>query len=181
MTRYVALLRGINVGGHNRLPMATLLGAVESVGGTDVATYVQSGNVVFTAPRGAPTATPAMAEALRAALAAETGLDIAFVVRTADEWRAMIAANPYPAAANGAKALHVMSFAAPPGAALDAVDAARFAPEEFTVIGSDLYLHLPSGMGNSKLAGALEHASRAQPGTTRNWNTVSAIERLLDR
>lgn len=179
MTRYVALLRGINVGGHNRLPMATLRVVVESVGGTEVVTYVQSGNVVFTAPKGARTA-PAMAAGLSEALAAETGLDIAFVLRTAAQWRAMVAANPYPAAAGEAKALHVTSFAAPPGAALDAVDIDRFAPERFTLSGFDLYLHLPAGLGNSKLAVALERATRVQPGTTRNWNTVLAIERLLD-
>ncbi len=184
MTRYVALLRGINVGGHNRLPMATLRGVVESVGGTDVVTYVQSGNVVFTAPTGArtpaqATRTPALAADIRAALAAETRLDIAFVLRTAGEWRAMIAGNPYPAAASEAKTLHITSFAAPP--AVDTVDLNRFAPELFTLIGSDIYMHLPSGMGVSKLAIALERATRARPGTTRNWTTVLAIEQLLDR
>jgi uncharacterized protein (DUF1697 family) len=167
---YVALLRGVNVGGKGQVPMARLRAMFESLGHTDVATYIQSGNVVFTSARALKSAAP-----LEAALADTFGLTSAVVLRTPDELAAVIEHNPYPEAESAPSALHVTFLPSPPDRTEVAkVDAASFAPEEFTVRGRDVYLHLPNGMGRSKLAPVL--ARRLGPeATARNWNTVKKL------
>jgi uncharacterized protein (DUF1697 family) len=155
--------------------VATWRAVAESIGCADVATYVQSGNLVCTSSLSATR----LGAALREALAVETGVDVPCIIRTAAEWTAIAAGNPYPDAASEAKRLHVTVLPGPAGATYDRIDAVAFAPDEFTVGESVVYLHLPGGLGNSKLAAALERAAAKHPGTTRNWNTVLEIERLL--
>ena len=153
------------------LAMAALRAALVAAGCTDVETYIQSGNVVLTPPRGAakdlqPWLTRTVSEV--------AGFDVPVVVRTAAEMVRAVERNPYPGASG--TQLHVVFFASPPGRdALDALDLAAFAPEECELVGRELYLHLPNGMGRAKLPAALEKAARntkAEPGTARNWNTV---------
>jgi uncharacterized protein (DUF1697 family) len=177
MSRHVALLRGINVGGHNRLPMATLRAVAESVGCTDVATYVQSGNLVVTSASDGGT----LSTSLHEALAGETGLSISVITRTAAQWTTIVAENPYPTETIGSTILHVTCLAGPAGLAFDAIERARFLPDAFSLSAgeTELYLSLPGGMGNSKLAVAIERAAAKRPGTTRNWKTVLEIDRLL--
>lgn len=184
MTRYVALLRGVNVGGV-RISMADLRAAVGSLGHTDVATYVQSGNVVLTAS-GRPSATR-LAAGIRAAITEHAGIDPAVIVLSAREWDELVAANPYPDETDGTK-LHAViaqeEFSEEQRAAADRAEAeAREAgsSDEVTVIGRVTYLHLPDGMGRSKLA---ELLSRRKPtghhvATARNWRTVLALQGML--
>jgi uncharacterized protein (DUF1697 family) len=168
--KYVALLRGINVGGLNPLPMAGLRALFGSLGYTDVTTLIQSGNVVFTAPKAV---TPA---GLERAIAAEFGLDITVVVRTANELAKAVKANPFGSA--DPSTLHLGFMAANPAAAAVAavtkIDAGRFEPDEFAIRGCDLYLHLPNGMGRAKLPGYLDRQLKV-PTTVRNWNTVAKL------
>ncbi|HUQ40096.1 MAG TPA: DUF1697 domain-containing protein [Acidimicrobiales bacterium] len=171
MPTYVALLRGINVGGKNKVPMAELRAVFEALGHSDVRTYIQSGNVVFSGPK-APT--PAT---LEKAIGAEFGIDLTVVVRTPAQLSAAVGKkNPFPTA--NTSALHIGFMAeAPAAAAVKALDRERFLPEEFAVVGSDLYLHLPDGMGRTKLPPYLDRQLKV-PTTVRNWNTVTKLVEL---
>jgi uncharacterized protein (DUF1697 family) len=180
VVRLVALLRGVNVGGRP-LSMSGLRDALAAAGCTDVATYIQSGNVVLTPPEPAP---DDLQTWLEQEISAVAGFDVPVVLRTSQELEATVAANPYPD--TGGTRLHVVFFAADPGSAvLDGLDVATFAPEACTLVGRDLYLHLPGGMGRAKLPVALERAGRAaQPpavGTARNWSTVLKLVELAGR
>jgi uncharacterized protein (DUF1697 family) len=178
-TRLVVLLRGINLGPHNKLPMATLRALAAEVGGQEVATHAQSGNLVVTTGMTGPTYT----DALAAVISTGTGLTVALIHRTAAQWRDLVAANPYrsAAAADGTK-VHVSVFAEPAGQPGRAFDATPFAPDEmsFAASGSELFLHLPNGLGRSKLAEKLLRTPGIREGTVRNWNTVLAIDALLE-
>ncbi len=175
MTRFVALLRGINVGGRT-LKMADLRAVVEAAGGTDVATYIQSGNVVLSHPMRSP---DRLAAHLAGAIEDATGMAVPVMARTATEWDAVVATNPFPDA--GGTTLHVVFLdQSPDPDAFGDLDLGSFAPEECAVVGRELYLHLPNGMGRSALA--TELAKRRRPmavGTSRNWNTVLTLQDLV--
>jgi uncharacterized protein (DUF1697 family) len=174
--RVVAWLRGVNVGGH-QLSMAALRSGLTEFGCTDVATYIQSGNVVLTPPK----VTGSLDAWLSARIGDLAGFAVPTVTRTAAELDALVAGNPYPSATG--TQLHVVFFAeVPPSEVFAAVDPASVTPEEWTLAGRDLYLHLPNGMGRARLPVALEKAGRrlkAPPGTSRNWNTVCKVDEML--
>jgi len=170
MAKYVALLRGINVGGKNKLPMAELRELFEALGHTGVSTFIQSGNVIFTSAR------PVAAPSLEAAITMQFGLNVSVVLRTPVELKKVVQANPF-AGVDPSK-LHVGFMAAKPAAAVVAkLDAGRFIPEEFSIRDADLYLHLPDGMGRTKLAAYLDRQLKI-PTTIRNWNTVNQLVEL---
>lgn len=177
MTTWIALLRGINVGGV-KLAMADLRDAVAAAGGTEVVTYIQSGNAVFSHPARSEATVKA---ALEGAIATAAGRPVPTMVRSAAQWRGVVAANPYEP--DDPTHLHVTFFDGPlPGDAFAAIDLEAFAPETFTVHGREVYLHLPNGMGRSKLAVALGKGAKAAPvGTSRNWNTVRKLADLSSR
>lgn len=175
--RHVVLLRGINVGGHHRLPMADLREALAGAGCRDARTYIQSGNAVVDHDE---TDEAALRAVLEAAIADAAGFAVPVVLRTADEWTAAIAANPYAGGGAEPKALHVVFLAdAPAAGVLDALDLDRFAPEELTAVGRELHLLLPGGLGRSKLAVALTDRALGTVTTTRNWNTVERLAAML--
>ncbi len=170
MTTYIGLLRGINVGGANRLAMAQLRAAAETCGFRQVATYVQSGNIVFASED----AEEEVAAALAAQVAAVSGLKIPVMVRSRDELAAVVAGNPFPAAVTEPATLHVTFFREGDQLhGLTTLASGEFAPEAFAARGRNLYLHVPAGLGRSKLAITLARA--APGGTTRNWRTVTAL------
>jgi len=178
--RSIVLLRGINVGGH-RLAMSVLRSVLEATGCTEVVTYIQSGNAVVTPPSPEP---GDLAAALSEAISSAAGYAVPVVLRTRDELAAVVDANPYPG--TGGKNLHVVFMADEPSTAiLDALDLPSFLPEECTLIGRDLYLYLPNGMGRATLPTALDKAGRSidpsAVGTARNWNTVLKLLALADR
>lgn len=169
MTTFVGLLRGINVGGNRTVRMADLRAIVEGAGGSDVRTYIQSGNVVFSHRSGAKALVPKLEKAIRA----ETGFDVPVVLRTAAEMASVIDRNPFPDA--DPNHLHVaFCEARPVASAYSAVDADAIAPEAFTLVGRELYLHLPNGMGRAKLPVALGRVE-GPPATVRNWRTVTKL------
>jgi len=169
VTAYVALLRGVNVGGRASLAMADLRRIAEGCGFDDVATYVQSGNVVFRASGSGP----AVTRALRSAIAAETSLHPEVAVRTAAQLSNVVDGCPFDDTAN----VHVTFLVDGATAAKPAIDPDDFAPEQFEVRGKQVYLYLPNGIGRSKLAQALSRGAAKTAGTTRNWRTVT---KLLD-
>lgn len=170
MPRYVALLRAVNVGGRNKVPMAELRDLFESLGHADVSTFIQSGNVLFTARA---SVTP---KSLETAISKRFHVDTTVVLRTPSELEKVVKANPF-ARANTSK-LHVGFMMQQPSAAVvSELDAERFRPEEFAIRGRELYLHLPNGMGRSKLPAYLDR-QLAIPTTVRNWNTVTKLIEL---
>jgi uncharacterized protein (DUF1697 family) len=177
VTRFVVLLRAVNVGGRT-LSMAALRDACETSGCTDVQTYIQSGNAVLTAStRSAST----VERDVHDAIAAETGMDVTVLVRTTGEMQKIVASNPFVGPGVEARRLHVIFLARQPKASAEsAVDAAKHAPERFRIAGREVYLDLPSGHGTSKLVPAVVRAVGV-PATTRNWNTVTKLADLVSR
>lgn len=180
MTRFVALLRGVNVGGANRLPMADLRAALTGDGLDDVRTYIQSGNVVLDSPAGD---VEAVAARVRSVIARGFGLDVPVVALTAAGLRDLADSNPYPDEPDPRR-VHAIVLPHPPtAAALDevaarqATAAAKGGRDTVTVLGRVAYLHTPDGFGTSLLAKSL--TSRASnplaEGTARNWATVTAL------
>jgi len=175
VTVLVALLRGVNVGGRTKLPMADLRRVVEGAGFTDVRTYIQSGNVVLRAP-GSRVSTASVATRLRAAIAAGTDVQPEVVVRTRDELAAVVEANPWASGGVDASELHVVFLGGTAPAALG-FDVGSYAPEEAVAVGREVHLRLPGGVGRSKLAADLTRSARGglQQGTMRNWRTVTTL------
>jgi len=177
VTRYAVLLRAVNVGGNNKVPMAWLREAATGAGFADVATYVQSGNLVLTASEKAP----AVGEKVAGLIKAEHGLDIDVMVRTRAELAAVIAANPFTEHVDEPSLLHVSFLAGKPtSAAVKALDPDEFIPERFAVHGAQVYLWYPNGAGRSKLATAPWQKRLGVAGTARNWRTVLTLLDLLD-
>lgn len=172
--RHVALLRGINLGPTRKVPMAELRGLAEGLGWTGVSTYVNSGNLLFTA------AGPEelLAAALSAALADRFGFAVPVAVRSADELRAAVAATPFP---DGDPKRVCVCFLrqAPDDAARERLLAAARGDERVEVIGRELHLHFPDGQADSVLASRLIALVGQEVATTRNLSTGRALVRLL--
>jgi uncharacterized protein (DUF1697 family) len=175
---WIALLRGINVGGV-AYPMAELRAAMTDAGATDVQTYIQSGNVVFTHPGRSEAKVKAAIEATIAEAGPKKAIPT--MVRSAEQIAGVVDANPYEP--ESPTHLHVAFFDEPVAEdAFSSIDLDSFAPETFTVHGREVYLHLPNGMGRSKLAVELNKGGKKAPkGTSRNWNTVLKLAELSSR
>jgi uncharacterized protein (DUF1697 family) len=178
VTRYAALLRGINVGGHNQVGMAPLREVLSSLGYEDVATLLQSGNAVFSAPASAKANGAARIEA---AVAERFGVTIKVLLRDAKAMAKVVAANPWPERANAEPAkTHVAFLSTKPSAAkVAAIDHTKFAPDELSVAGDSAYLWYPNGSGRSKLGAAVFEKGLGVVVTARNWNTVLKLRDLL--
>ncbi|GAA1365563.1 DUF1697 domain-containing protein [Streptomyces beijiangensis] len=171
-TTYAALLRGINVSGHKKVPMAELRTLLTELGHGGVATYLNSGNAVFTSDSDDQ---DALAAGLESALESHFGFAVPCLVRSGPYLRAVAEACPFPAAELEAKQLHVTYFTAPvTGERFAGIDQQAFLPEEFRLGDRALYLYAPDGLGRSKLAEALGRpaVNKGITGTSRNWNTV---------
>ncbi|MFI9168189.1 DUF1697 domain-containing protein [Streptomyces lincolnensis] len=172
MTTYAALLRGINVGGSRKVPMADLRGLVEDLGHADVRTYLQSGQVTFAADHGDE---ESLAAEVAGAIEKRFGFAVDVIVRDHAYLKAIADACPFPAAELEAKQLHVTYFSTPVDAARFAeIDQAAYLPEEFRLGDRALYLYAPNGLGRSKLAEVLSRPrlNKGLIATSRNWNTV---------
>jgi uncharacterized protein (DUF1697 family) len=170
---YVVLLRGINVGGKTKIAMAALRDTCASVGCEDVVTYIQSGNVVLESKLTADK----LRAALEGAIAGEFGFNPAVMIRTVKEISAVVDRNPF--AGTDDKTVHVgFLHAAPDAATKKCLGAIDCAPEELTVVGRDIYLHLPNGMGRAALPVQMERCLRPTPVTVRNWRTVTKLVEL---
>jgi len=171
-TTYAALLRGINVGGSRKVPMADLRTLMEGLGHDGVRSYLQSGQAVFTADHGDE---ESLAAELAGAIEERFGFAVDVIVRDHAYLRAVVENCPFPAAELEAKQLHVTYFSAPVDEDRYAeIDRAAYLPEEFRLGDRALYLYVPDGLGRSKLA---EHLSKPRLNkgviaTSRNWNTV---------
>jgi len=170
VTRQIALLRGVNVGGNKKVEMAKLRSVMEELGYTAVRTYVNSGNVVFTGPKRAP-------KHLEGALADAFGFAVPVVLRTRDEIAAVVKANPLRKVATE-PSRYLVVFCAEK--AVVSLDPKAFEPEQFVVRGREVYLWLPDGIGRSELAKLIANKPLGTNSTGRNWRTVEKLLALAD-
>jgi uncharacterized protein (DUF1697 family) len=170
--RYVALIRGINVGGRAKLPMADLRSALAGLGHTAVKTHLNSGNAVFTSAQRNP---EKIAADLARALDTELGLRVAVLVRTADELRSAVEANPLPVP-DGSRFFAVFLTGEPD---LSAFTPGQFEPEVFAPGDGVMYYWCPGGLRDSPMLKAMTDKKLQVTGTARNWNTVTRIAELL--
>lgn len=167
---HVALLRGINVGGKNLLPMRSLAALFAEVGCNDVRTYIQSGNVVFRAKDATVRKLPGV---VGRAIEERFGLRVPVVVRSAADLARVQRANPFLAKGADPAELHVVFLAeAPAAAAVAALDGKRSPPDELVVLGREIYLRLPNGVARTKLTNDYFDSKLATTSTMRNWRTV---------
>ena len=173
---FIALLRGINVGGHNRVPMSELRSACEDHGWAGAQTYIQSGNLLLRAP----SAPARVEEELERLIERTFGLTIAVIVRTAAEWSASVRRNPFPDASR-TEPMAVMLALSKERPRKDAAAelAARAADgERIERAGDDLWIHFARGMGKSKLSPQVLDRLVGSPVTMRNWRTVVTLEEM---
>lgn len=179
MPRYVALLRSVNVAGHGRLAMDELRAAFTDLGYKDVATYIQTGNVLFTAPSGSERAIVA---AVEEQVARDFGDAPAVLLRTVPELLRIGASSPY--AKEGADpARHHVTFlaSAPTKAVLAALELPPSGRDELAVDGREVYVHTPDGYAGTKYTGTFLERRLGVVSTTRNWNTVTKLCQLAAR
>jgi len=164
----------VNVGGRNRMAMTDLRACVEAIGYRDVATHIQSGNVVF---RTRSRSADAVAAALEEALARNLGVATPVMVRTERQLTVALDADPFPGA--DPKALHIGFLREDPAPDAVAGLAAPPGPDELRVIGRQVHLHYPAGMGRSKMSGAYLEKRLGVPLTVRNRAVTTALRDLL--
>lgn len=177
MTVFVALLRAVNLAGHNRVAMAELRGFCEALGYEDVRTLLQSGNLVF---RSKGAKAPELERRLETEAAKRLGLETDFFVRTAAQWKTIVDGNPFPKEAERDPSHLVVTClkAKPKARAIQALDGAIAGPETARVSGRHAYIVYPNGIGRSKLTNAVVEKALGTRGTARNWNTVSKLATL---
>jgi uncharacterized protein (DUF1697 family) len=177
MAVYIALLRGINVGGHNRVAMADLRELVEGLGFAKVRTVLQSGNVVF---EGQARSAAALERLLEKETKQKLRLALEHVVRSATEWHKIVARNPFLREAKEDPGHLVVVFlkTAPPAGKVKELQKAIQGREVVQCDGKQLYVVYPDGIGRSKLTGTVIEKQLGIPGTARNWNTVLKLAAL---
>jgi len=172
MQQHVVLLRAINVGGRNKLKMADLRDALGDLGFENVATYIQSGNIVLeSADR-----SEVVANNIRSLLATTFELEVPVVSRTAEQWHAAIAANPHPERVDEPKQLLVYFCDDDP----EPADFEDYLPDELIANGRELYVWHPDGIAKSKLVVKAIERRTGVTATARNWSTVEKIAAMLD-
>jgi len=173
---HVALMRGINVGGRNKLPMKDLAGYFSDAGCSDVRTWIQSGNVLFKAEK---RVLKGLAAQITRRITAEFGYRIPIVLRTAEELSEAIVNNPFVKPGVDDSAHFVMFLAEEPSAAMAAdLDPARSPGDEFYLRGRDVYLYLRTGAADTKLTNAWFDKKLGTVSTSRNWRTVLKLQEL---
>jgi len=180
MSKCIALLRAINVGGTGKVKMADLRAMFAAGGFADAETVVQTGNVVFGA---ADADTGELERRLEQAASEQLGLNSDFILRSAEEWKAVVAGNPFADFAADNPTFMVVAFAKadPDAEAIAALHAATDGlPESLEVVGREIYVMYPEGQGRSKLDLAkIERKHPTVRATARNWNTVLKVAALL--
>ena len=174
---HVALLRGINLGGKNRLSMKDLAAIFSDAGCRTVETYIQSGNVVFAAPATLARRIPGLVEK---SIEKRFGLVVPVMTRTARELRKVATGNPFLRSGADTATLHVAFLADRPSAAgIKALDPDRSKPDAFAVSGREVYLHCPNGFARTKLTNAYFDSKLGTTSTVRNWKTVITLLELV--
>jgi uncharacterized protein (DUF1697 family) len=173
MTTYVALLRGINVGGRTKVGMDDLRRLFVALGHADVKSYVQSGNVLFSSP---VEESSRLADDIQRRIARDLGVTVTVLLRTRDDLAYVVANNPFLSRETDLAKLHVTFLAdAPDHERVARLDTPSGGPDEFSLAGREVYLHCPRGYGRTKLNNAYLERRLGVAATTRNWNTVTKL------
>ncbi|HEX4919973.1 MAG TPA: DUF1697 domain-containing protein [Candidatus Bathyarchaeia archaeon] len=171
MTKYVALLRGVNVGGHTRLKMPDLVQVCESLGFHNAKTYLQSGNVVFDNDSRDGSS---VAMQIEKRLKDHLGLQVSVFIRTPNDLARIVAGQPFKN--RDRTRLHVTFLKSTPKKNREAeIRAVARGGEEFSISNLEVYLFLPNGMGKTKLSNNFIEKTLGVPATTRNWTTTNAL------
>jgi len=171
----LALLRGVNVGGKNKLPMRDLAAMFEDAGCENVRTFIQSGNVIFIA---SSSVSKRLAGAVASRIEERFGYRVPVILRTAQQLREVISNNPFSGVED---TLHVMFLADRPSPAkIAALDPNRSSPDAFLVRGQEIYLHLPNRVAASKLTNAWFDSKLSTVSTVRNWRTVTRLLAMME-
>ena len=172
METYVALLRGVNLGARNRVSMPQLRELVEAIGGEEVRTYLQSGNVVLRSRDKAAE----LERALEQGLGRVLGVEAAVLVRTKKELKEILERNPF----EPAETYVTFIESAPDSARVSPLREQSFEPDQFYAAGREVYVSCPGGYGRTKLSNTFLERRLAVQATTRNWRTVTALAELAD-
>ena len=176
-TTYLALLRGINVGGKNKLPMKDLCQLFVEAGCGNVRTYIQSGNVIFSAD---PSVVAPLPGLVTAHMTQRFGYRVPVMVRTAEQIGDVIRNNPFVAEGAAEDTLHILFLAELPSThSINGLDPDRSPPDTFIVRGQEIYLRLPNGVAPTKLTNDYFDSKLATTSTGRNWRTVTKLFELL--
>jgi uncharacterized protein (DUF1697 family) len=180
MTACVSLFRGINVGGHHHIRMDELKGLHEALGLKDVLPYIQSGNVVFTSD---DADVARLRGQIEDGFEQKFGFHVEVFVRTSAELKAIIEQNPFQSQqSKESKWVVVMFLAArPDDTAQEDLLKTYVGPEEFFIVGKELYIYYTNGIGRSKLSNSLIEKKLKTVGTARNWNTILQLQQLIQR
>jgi uncharacterized protein (DUF1697 family) len=174
---YVALLRGVNVGGKHSLPMKQLVEMFCDARCLNVRHYIQSGNVVFTAPE---KLVNGLSSLLEKKIEARYGFSAPVILRTRDELAKVVRGNPFLKAGAPERELNVYFLAdAPSATAVKSLDPQRSAPDCFQVSGREIYLHTPNGMGRTRLTSTYFDSKLSTIATARNWATVLKLLEMM--
>lgn len=177
MTTLIALLRGINVGGKNRLPMKDLVAILEQAGARNVRTYIQSGNVVF---QGNTKDRAVLSRKIAASISRAYGFEPRVLILELEAVVEAMQGNPFPEAETSPKSLHLGFLTrAPAHPDLDKLEDLATNSERFRLVGPVFYLHAPDGVGRSRLAASAEKLLGV-PMTARNWKTICKIRELAE-
>lgn len=174
LTTVVSLLRGINVAGYRMLKMSEVAELYVSIGFSDVRTYLQSGNVLFS---NKDQDTSRLEEQIEKALKKRFGVDVKVFTRTPKDLQKLIAGNPF-AKKERTRLYVTFLHSKPTQVPLQRLNPAREDGEEFSVSGKEVYLFLPNGSGKTKLSNAFFEKVLGVPATTRNWNTVTSLAEI---
>jgi uncharacterized protein (DUF1697 family) len=173
---YVALLRGINLGGKNKLPMKGLAAMFAGAGCREVHTYIQSGNVIFQASQDVARRVPSE---IAHAIAERFGFQVPLVTRTAAEIAQVAQSNPFLQDGADPDTLHVAFVAETPSAGkVDSLDKDRSPPDRFAVLGREIYLHCPNGFARTRFTTDYFDRRLGTISTVRNWRTVLKLLEL---
>ncbi|MCB0431010.1 MAG: DUF1697 domain-containing protein [Flavobacteriales bacterium] len=179
MPTYISILRGINVSGKNKIKMADLKSCYEKLGLDAVTTYIQSGNVVFRATK---TTSGKLENMLTGGIHKTFGMDVPVIVRTPDEIQRVIKGNPFlPDKEIDTARLYVTFLQSLPASErLALLEDFSSPPDEFRIIGHEVYMHCPVSYGNSKLSNTFFENKLKVPATTRNWKTVNELMKMAE-
>lgn len=179
MKTYIAMLRGINVSGQKKVPMAELKALVEGLTYQNVRTYIQSGNVLFEYKEADPLI---LSKQLQEKIADVFGFEVPVIIRTPEEMQTVIKANPFIKAHETEPEKIYLTFLAetPDKEHIAKLQELRYEPEQFVLSGKEIYLYVPEGYGNAKLNNNLFENKLKVKATTRNWKTVNELVRLAE-
>ncbi len=180
MTKYISILRGINVGTGRKVPMADLKKLCESLGLMQVQSYIQSGNLVF--ELALPEPISKLENRLQKVFTENFGFDIPVLVRTADEWADSITKNPFLKEENvDIDRLHLTCLKELPSPELlEKIKTFQYLPDRYEIIGRDVFIYCAAGYGTSKLVNSFFESKLKTQGTTRNWKTVMKLNEMIN-